>query len=106
MRDNIHSYDLINAFWHYYQNPKAGEVYNMGGARFANVSMLEAIRIIEELAGYKLNYTIVNDNRIGDHIWYVSDERKFQNHYPDWKLTYDIKTTIGEMIKATEERLR
>jgi CDP-paratose 2-epimerase len=105
VRDNIHSYDLINAFWQFYLNPKQGEVYNMGGARFANVSMLEAIRLIKEIANYKLDFTIVDNNRIGDHIWYVSDVRKFQQHYPKWELTYDIKKTLAEMIKATEEKL-
>ena len=106
VRDNIHSFDLINAFWQFYQNPKQGEVYNIGGARFANVSMLEAIRLIKEIANYKLDFTIVDNNRIGDHIWYVSDVGKFQQHYPEWNLIYDIQKTLAEMITATEDKLK
>lgn len=104
VRDNIHSVDLINAFWSFFQKPRSGEVYNIGGARFANVSMLEAINKIEELAGYRLDYNVSDNNRIGDHIWYVSNVNKFESHYPDWRLTYDIDTTLKEMIEATEER--
>jgi CDP-paratose 2-epimerase len=105
VRDNIHSKDLISAFWAFHNNPRNGEVYNIGGSRFANVSMLEAIRLIEEIAGYKLNYQILNDKaRTGDHIWYVSDVSKFQQHYPEWKFTYSIQKTLQEMIEATEER--
>ena len=100
VRDNIHSYDLISAFWNFYQEPRCGEVYNMGGSRVANVSVLEAIRLIREISGYELNYSMSNDSRIGDHIWYISDVRKFQSHYPEWSYTYDIKTIINEIIEA------
>jgi CDP-paratose 2-epimerase len=100
VRDNIHSKDLINAFWEFFQAPREGEVYNMGGSRFANISMLEAIKMIEEISGHSLNYTLLDEARSGDHMWYVSDVRKFQRHYPDWKLEYDMKKTITEMIQA------
>ncbi|MEL6846238.1 MAG: NAD-dependent epimerase/dehydratase family protein, partial [Bacteroidota bacterium] len=80
VRDNIHSVDLINAFWEYYQNPRPGEVYNIGGSRHSHTSMLEAIMQIEIISGYKLNYTLSDDARIGDHIWYVSDISKFRSH--------------------------
>ena len=73
VRDNIHSNDLINVFWHFYQKPRQGEVYNIGGSRHSNVSMIEAIRKIEAFSGYKLNYTLSDDARIGDHIWYISE---------------------------------
>lgn len=106
VRDNIHSYDLIQAFWQFFSNPKKGEVYNIGGARFSNVSMLEAIRLIHEISGHKLNYTITENNRIGDHIWYVSDVNKFKQHYPAWDLTYDIPTILKEMILNAEEKLK
>lgn len=106
VRDNIHSYDLIQAFWNFFNNPRKGEVYNIGGARFSNVSMLEAIRLIKEISGHKLQYTITETNRIGDHIWYVSDVNKFKSHYPEWNLTYDIPTILSEMISNTEEKLR
>ncbi len=100
VRDNIHSKDLINAFWKFYQSPKQGEVYNMGGSRFANISMLEAIKMIEEISGYKLDYALLDEARSGDHIWYISDVRKFQKHYPEWKYEYDMEKTISEMIQA------
>jgi CDP-paratose 2-epimerase len=100
VRDNIHSKDLINAFWEFFNAPRQGEVYNMGGSRFANISMLEAIKIIESVSGNKLNYTVLDEARSGDHIWYVSDVRKFQQHYPNWKYEYDMTRTITEMVKA------
>lgn len=73
VRDNIHSYDLVNAFYHFYQNPRIAEVYNIGGSRFSNCSMLEAIKIGEEIADKKLNWSYSKTNRIGDHIWWISD---------------------------------
>lgn len=100
VRDNIHSRDLISAFWEFFQAPRPGEVYNIGGSRFANISMLEAIAMIEEISGYKLNYSLLDEARSGDHIWYISDVRKFQQHFPNWKYEYDMKRTITEMIKA------
>lgn len=104
VRDNIHSKDLISAFWHFTQNPRPGEVYNMGGSRHSNVSMLEAIRLIEEIAGYKLDYTILDDARIGDHQWYISDVRKFQRHYPEWKYEYSTESILSEIIEAVKQR--
>jgi len=101
VRDNIHSYDLINAFWEFYKNPRQGEVYNIGGSRYSNISILEAIDLIKELSGYEVKYTILKKPRIGDHIWYISDVRKFQNHYPNWKYKYNINKIIKEIIDAT-----
>jgi CDP-paratose 2-epimerase len=98
VRDNIHANDLVSAFWHFSQNPKQGEVYNIGGSRFSNCSMLEAIQIAERLSGKKLNYTMSDDNRIGDHIWWVSDIRKFQSHYPKWKMEYNVERIIQEIV--------
>ncbi|MEO7318683.1 MAG: NAD-dependent epimerase/dehydratase family protein, partial [Chthoniobacteraceae bacterium] len=82
VRDNIHSHDLVEAFWNFFQNPRAGEVYNLGGSRHSNCSMLEAIEVCEELSGRKLDWSYVEDNRIGDHIWWISDVAKFQSHFP------------------------
>ena len=82
VRDNIHSEDLINAFYCFFKNPKAGEVYNIGGGRENNCSVLEAIWLCKEIAGKKVNWTYSGKNRIGDHIWYISNLRKFKNHYP------------------------
>ncbi|HVQ39273.1 MAG TPA: NAD-dependent epimerase/dehydratase family protein [Pyrinomonadaceae bacterium] len=106
VRDNIHSYDLVNAFWHFFQNPEAGAVYNMGGSRYSNCSVLEAISIIEELTGRKLNYKLSDDARSGDHIWWISDVRKFQQDYPGWTYTYDLKRIIQEIVEATQERTK
>jgi CDP-paratose 2-epimerase len=104
VRDNIHSYDLVNMFWHFYNNPKAGEVYNAGGGRFANCSMLEAIKYCEAITGNKLNYSYSDDNRIGDHIWYISDVSKFKKHFPDWEYTYNIEETLKEMYSSFLKR--
>jgi CDP-paratose 2-epimerase len=104
VRDNIHSYDLIQAFDHFFRNPRCGEVYNIGGSRFSNCSMLEAIQLCEEIAGKKLQYTYQETNRTGDHIWYVSDVSKFQSHYPDWKLTKDIRSILTEIYQYNTDR--
>ena len=99
VRDNIHSFDLVNAFYHVFQNPRHGEVYNMGGSRHSNTSMLEAIQSIEKITGKKAKYTYQDQNRIGDHIWYISDVSKFQSHYPQWNFTYDNERIIEEIVK-------
>ena len=99
VRDNIHSFDLVNMFWHFHQDPRPGEVYNVGGSRFSNVSILEAIAIAETILGKRAVYEYVEQNRIGDHIWYISDVAKFQSHYPDWKYTYNIERIIEEICR-------
>jgi CDP-paratose 2-epimerase len=105
VRDNIHSYDLVNAFDHFYQNPRCGEVYNIGGSRHSNCSMLEAIAICEELVGKKLNYNYSENNRSGDHIWYISDVKKFQNHYPQWNYQYNLRNILEEMYQGQITRI-
>jgi len=97
VRDNIHSYDLVNMFWHFYNNPLQGEVYNVGGSRFSNCSVLEAIKLGEEISGKKLNYSINGTNRIGDHIWWISDISKFKTHYPDWDFRYDLPGILTQI---------
>lgn len=104
VRDNIHSYDLVNMFWHFYQNPRCGEVYNAGGGRHSNCSMLEAINICEKITGKKMNYTYSEDNRIGDHIWWISDLTKFKSHYPDWNWKYNLESIMDEIYRALEVR--
>ena len=104
VRDNIHSYDLVNMFWHFYQNPRPGEVYNAGGGRHANCSMLEAIDLIEELTGKKMNFSYSETNRIGDHIWWISDLSKFKSHYPGWNWTYDLRQTLEQMHDSMSQR--
>jgi CDP-paratose 2-epimerase len=98
VRDNIHSSDLVNAFWNVYQSPKSGEVYNMGGGRHANCSIIEAVNIIESISGKKTKLNYVSDNRIGDHMWWISDISKFERDYPNWKLNYSIEAIIEEII--------
>jgi CDP-paratose 2-epimerase len=100
VRDNIHSYDLVSAFHEFYLNPRPGEVYNIGGSRYSNVSMLEAINKISNVLRKKLDYTVSENNRSGDHIWYISDVSKFRNHYPGWNYKYDIDMIIDEMISS------
>lgn len=105
VRDNIHSYDLVNAFWHFFQQPKeGGAVYNMGGSRHSNCSMLEAIRTAEELCGRELNYTLSDEARSGDHIWWISDVRRFRRDYPEWEYRYDMRKIMEEIVEATKER--
>jgi len=100
VRDNIHSHDLVEAFWQFFQTPRSGEVYNLGGSRHSNCSMLEAIDECERISGKKLSWTYVEDNRIGDHIWWVSDVRKFQAHYPGWKFRYGLTEILTEIHAA------
>jgi CDP-paratose 2-epimerase len=105
VRDNIHAHDLVNMFWHFYQHPRPGEVYNAGGGRHSHCSMLEAIALCEEVSGQRLNWQYSGSNRIGDHIWYVSDVRKFQGHYPGWSYRYDLRTIVEGIYSSWCERL-
>ncbi|NTV53384.1 MAG: NAD-dependent epimerase/dehydratase family protein [Candidatus Firestonebacteria bacterium] len=102
VRDNIHSLDLVNMFWQFFQNPRSGEVYNAGGSRHSNCSMLEAVALCEEITGRKMNITYQETNRIGDHIWWISDVRKFQAHYPEWRYQHDIRSILQEIFKALQ----
>jgi CDP-paratose 2-epimerase len=104
VRDNIHSQDLANAFFHFFQNPRCGEVYNIGGGRHSNCSMREAIQRCEAIAGKKLNWRYVDEARDGDHIWWISDIGKFQFHYPQWALTYTIDEILEEIYLCNQER--
>jgi len=105
VRDNIHSFDLVNMFWHFYQDPKAGSVYNAGGGRFSNCSMIEAINLCEKISGKKMNYQYAETNRIGDHIWYISDVSKFQSDYPLWNYSYNLENTLIEMHENMSNRV-
>lgn len=100
VRDNIHSFDLVNAFYQFYKKPTSGEVYNMGGSRHSNVSMLEAIEKIQEVLKKKAKINYSKINRVGDHIWYISDVSKFKEHYPKWNYTYNSDDIIEEMCHA------
>lgn len=104
VRDNIHSGDLVNMFWHFYLNPRPGEVYNAGGGRFSNCSVLEAVQMCEAITGKKMNTTYSDNARVGDHIWWISDVSKFKAHYPEWKFRYDLKGTLVEIYQSLAER--
>lgn len=97
VRDNIHAYDLVNMFWNYHLNPKFGEVYNAGGSRYSNISILEAIEKIEKILKKKANYGYLNTNRIGDHIWYISDVSKFKSQYENWDYKYNFDQILEEI---------
>ena len=98
VRDNLHSFDLINCFWEYFKKPKRGMVYNIGGGRFSNCSILEAISEIEYIAKIKIKRKFIKQNRVGDHIWYITDNKKFKKDYPNWKQKYNTKKIIKELI--------
>lgn len=104
VRDNIHSFDLVAAFDEVFRAPRCGEVYNAGGTRRSNCSMIEAIALCEEISGRKLGWTYTETNRIGDHIWYISDMAKFKEHYPGWSQRYDLRQLMQQMYDLNVER--
>lgn len=106
VRDNIHSWDLVNMFWHFHQAPRQGEVYNAGGGRFSNCSMAEGIKMCEAISGNKMNYEYSKTNRIGDHIWWISDTSKFESHYTDWKLHYNVEDILRQIFDAFQQRVK
>jgi CDP-paratose 2-epimerase len=106
VRDNIHSRDLVAAFDEFYRAPRCAEVYNIGGSRHCNCSILEAIQLCEEIARKKMKHSYTGQNRAGDHIWYISDVSKFKNHYPHWQYTYDLRAILQEIYSAQVERFR
>ena len=100
VRDNIHSYDLVNAFYHFYLKPRSGVVYNIGGSRHSNISILEAFAKVEKLLRRKTKVTYSKQNRKGDHIWYISDVTKFKTDYPGWNYKYNGDEILEEMCKV------
>jgi CDP-paratose 2-epimerase len=104
VRDNIHSADLVSAFLAYHSHPRPAAVYNVGGGRQSNCSMLEAIADCERIAGRRLDWTLWDQNRIGDHRWWISDLEPFKRDYPDWSLQYDVQAILREIHDANAER--
>jgi CDP-paratose 2-epimerase len=100
VRDNIHSHDVVRAIEEFAANPRPGEVYNIGGGRANSISMLEAISRIEHLTGRKLDWQYVDEARKGDHICYISNLRKFQTHYPKWKITHGLDAILEQLVAA------
>ncbi|HXA86396.1 MAG TPA: NAD-dependent epimerase/dehydratase family protein [Candidatus Dormibacteraeota bacterium] len=104
VRDNMHSTDLVRAFDRFFQAPRSGVVYNIGGSRFSNCSMLEAISMTEQISGREMNWEYGAENRKGDHVWWVSDIRKFQSHYPGYELKFDSLAILREIHDRNQER--
>jgi CDP-paratose 2-epimerase len=102
VRDNIHAYDLVRAFNEFYKNPRAPEVYNLGGGRENSCSILEAIDLVQDVTGRRIDYKIVEKHRVGDHKWWITDNSKFLNHYPNWAITYNLIDII-EDIKRNDQ---
>ena len=100
VRDNIHSYDLVKCFWNYFKKPRVGEVYNIGGGRKSNCSVVEALDYVMSITNKKIKKTYHKNNRIGDHIWYITDTKKFRKHYPNWKQEYNNKRIIKELVES------
>ena len=98
VRDNIHSSDLVNCFWEYYKNPKKGAVYNIGGGKNCSCSIIEAINIIEKKIDIKVKLKFLKKARTGDHIWWITDNKKFMKDYPNFKIKYNIEKVIEELI--------
>jgi CDP-paratose 2-epimerase len=105
VRDNIHSFDLVNALYHFYENPGVAKVYNIGGGRHSNSSMLEAIKMCEDISGNTLAWNYEDENRFGDHIWWVGDVSRFRADYPDWKYKYDMEGIMREIYDGLHQRL-
>jgi CDP-paratose 2-epimerase len=106
VRDNIHSADVVRAFEAFHLEPRSGAVYNLGGGRASNCSVLEAIAMCENVAGRHLESRLDDTARIGDHCWWISDLREFQSHYPGWSLQYDIELILRDIYDSNVERWR
>ena len=105
VRDNIHGYDLVNALYHFYRKPGVAKVYNIGGGRFSNCSVLEAISLCEEITGAKVNHDYQEASRKGDHIWWISDVRRFRKDYPEWEYRYDLDRIFAEIHEGLRRRI-
>jgi len=104
VRDAIHSKDLINAFDRFWRQPRVAEVYNIGGGRFSNCSVLEAITLAEKIIGDEMQWSYSENNRTGDHIWWIGDNGRFERHHPDWSLRHGVEDILTEMYEANVER--
>ncbi len=103
VRDAIHSRDLIAAFDCFYRAPRVAEVYNIGGGRFSNCSVLEAIELAGEITSRSLEWAYEETNRVGDHMWWIGDNSRFQSHYPEWRLTYDVVSIMQEIFEQNKD---
>jgi CDP-paratose 2-epimerase len=104
VRDNLHSADFVAAVAAFHEAPRAAAVYNMGGGRLSNCSMLEAIDICERIAGRDLDWTLSGEARVGDHRWWISDLAEFQADYPAWRPAHDVEAILAQIHEANVER--
>lgn len=104
VRDNIHTKSLVLAFWEFFKQPKNGEVYNLGGGRLCNCSVLEAIHFCQEITGKEMKWQYDEKNRIGDHQWWISSNEKFRKHYPGWKFSDGIESILQEIYEENYHR--
>ena len=104
VRDVIHSRDVLSAIDRYVDAPRPAAVYNLGGGRESNVSVLEAIDLCERISGRSLEWRYEPANRTGDHIWWISSMDAFRRDYPGWELEYDVERIAGEIYEENGER--
>jgi CDP-paratose 2-epimerase len=104
VRDAIHSRDVLTAFEAFFREPRSAQVYNLGGGRHSNTSHIEAFRIAEQIAGREAKVNYVEQARTGDHQWYVSSMARFEEHYPSWKITYDVPMILREIYEANVDK--
>ncbi len=104
VRDNIHAHDVVRAFAAFHSAPRPAAVYNLGGGRESNISMLEAIELCQQIAGCELDYTISGQARVGDHRWWISDLDAFRADHPQWQLTFGIEEVLRDIHESNLER--
>jgi CDP-paratose 2-epimerase len=104
VRDNIHSADLVRAFEAFHSAPRSAAIYNIGGGRESNCSVLEAIALCEELTGRRLEWALDPEARAGDHMWWISDLDEFTADYPQWRLEYDLRGILAEIRDQNAEQ--
>jgi CDP-paratose 2-epimerase len=104
VRDAIHSHDVVAAFEEFFRAPRSAEVYNLGGGRHSNASVLEAIALAEKISGNEMTVEYQETNRVGDHIWWIGSNARFATHYPGWKMTYDVPTILAEIYEANVDK--
>ena len=105
VRDNIHSYDVARFIEMFVNDPRPGEVYNIGGGRDNSCSILEAFELIASISGRKMQFEYLDQNREGDHICYISDLSKIKSHYPQWTITKSLNDIFQETVSACGQRL-
>jgi CDP-paratose 2-epimerase len=104
VRDNIHSSDLIQCFWNFFKKPRIGEIYNIGGGKKSNCSVLEALSLTDKLGKINIKKKYIKQHRVGDHIWYISNTEKFKKHYPNWEQKYSNFKIMEELVNNFSKR--